>query len=88
VCRHADGGSGGRRPQGKPYSWRQLVAAGLLHRYGWTGHDPGRGFDAWEVQHRREMLEVMKQIRAPVIVKLSGAPTPQEARNGRGSGVQ
>ena len=25
---------------------RQLVAAGLLHRYGWTGHDPGRGFDA------------------------------------------
>ena len=23
--------------------WDQLVAADLLHRYGWTGHDPGRG---------------------------------------------
>jgi hypothetical protein len=68
--------------------WDQLVAADLLHRYGWTGHDPGRGFDAWEVQHQREMLDVMKQIRPPVIVELSGAPTPQEARNGRGSGVQ
>jgi hypothetical protein len=61
--------------------WDQLVAADLLHRYGWTGHDPGRGFDAWEVQHQREMLEVMKQIRPPAIVKLSGTPTPQEARN-------
>ena len=68
--------------------WDQLVAADLLHRYGWTGHDSGRGFDAWEVQHQREMLEVMKQIRPPAIVKLSGAPTPQEARNSRGSGVQ
>jgi len=68
VYRHADGRSGGRRPRGKPYS-RQLVAADLLRRYGWTGHDPGRGFDAWEVQHQRELLDVMKQIRPPVIAE-------------------
>jgi hypothetical protein len=37
-------------------------------------------FDHWKTEHRREMLEVMKQISA-----ISGAPTPQEARIGGGS---
>jgi hypothetical protein len=42
----------------------------------------------WEVQRQREMLDVMKQIRPPAIVKLSGAPTPSGVRSGGGSGVQ
>jgi hypothetical protein len=61
----------------------ELVAADLLWRYGWTASEAGLAFDDWKTEHRREMLEVMKQISA-----ISGAPTPQEARYGRGSGVQ
>jgi hypothetical protein len=53
-----------------------------------TATKAGLNFDDWETEHRREILEVMKQIRPPAIVKLSGAPTPQKARNGHGSGVQ
>jgi hypothetical protein len=54
--------------------WDELVAADLLWRYGWTASEAGLPFDDWKTDHRREMLEVMKQISA-----ISGAPTPQEA---------
>jgi hypothetical protein len=54
----------------------ELVAADLLWRYGWTASEAGLAFDHWKTEHRREMLEVMKQISA-----ISGAPTPQQARN-------
>jgi hypothetical protein len=54
--------------------WDELVAADLLWRYGWTDSEAGLPFDDWKTEHRREMLEVMKQISA-----ISGAPTPQEA---------
>jgi len=60
----------------------ELVAADLLWRYGWMASLAGLAFDDWKTEHRREMLEVMKQISA-----ISGAPTPQEAGNRRGSGV-
>jgi len=66
-----------------PADYDELVAADLLWRYGWTPSEAGLPFDDWKTEHRREMLEVMKQISA-----ISGDPTPQEARNGRGSGVQ
>jgi hypothetical protein len=46
-----------------------------LWRYGWTASEAGLAFDDWKTEHRREMLEVMKQISA-----ISSAPTPQEAR--------
>ena len=55
--------------------WNELVAADLLWRYGWSASVAGLAFDDWETEHRREMLEVMKQISA-----ISSAPTPQEAR--------
>jgi hypothetical protein len=61
----------------------ELVAADLLWRYCWTESDAGLAFDDWKTEHRQEMLDVMKQISA-----ISGAPTPQGARNGHGSGVQ
>jgi hypothetical protein len=61
----------------------ELVAADLLWRHGWSASKAGTDFSDWVAGHQREMLEVMKQISA-----ISGAPTPQEARNGRGSGVQ
>jgi hypothetical protein len=60
----------------------ELVAADLLWRYGWTASAPGLAFDDWRTEHRREMLQVMKQISA-----ISGSSTPQEARNGHGSGM-
>ena len=41
----------------------ELVAADLLWRYGWTASEAGLAFDDWKTEHRREMLEVMKQIR-------------------------
>ena len=50
----------------------ELVAADLLWRYSWTANETGLPFDDWKTEHRREMLEVMKQISA-----ISGAPTPQ-----------
>jgi hypothetical protein len=50
----------------------ELVAADLLWRYGWSASEAGLAFDDWKTEHRREMLEVMKQISA-----ISGAPTPQ-----------
>jgi hypothetical protein len=53
-----------------------------LWRYGWTASEAGRAFDDWKIEHRQEMLEVMKQISA-----ISGATTPREAKNGRGSAV-
>jgi hypothetical protein len=61
----------------------ELVTADLLWRYGWTASETGLAFDDWKTEHRLEMLEVMKQISA-----ISGAPTPQEARNDPGSGAQ
>jgi hypothetical protein len=60
--------------------YNELVAAALLWRYGWTASEAGLAFDDWKTEHRREMLEVMKQISAT-----SGSPTPQEARNDGGS---
>jgi len=63
--------------------WDELVAADLLWRYGWSATKAGTDFSDWDAGHRREMLEVMKQISA-----ISGAPTPHDARNGRGSGGQ
>ena len=56
--------------------WDELVATDLLWRYGWTASEAGLAFDHWKTEHRREMLEVIKQISA-----ISGAPTPQQARN-------
>jgi hypothetical protein len=50
----------------------ELVAADLLWRYGWTASEAGLAFDDWKTEHRREMLDVVKQISA-----ISGAPTPQ-----------
>ena len=47
----------------------ELVAADLLWRYSWTANETGLPFDDWKTEHRREMLEVMKQISA-----ISGAP--------------
>jgi hypothetical protein len=32
-------------------------------RYGWTASEAGLAFDDWKTEHRREMLEVMTQIR-------------------------
>ena len=61
----------------------EMVAADLLWRYGWTASKAGLAFDDWEIEHQREVLDVMKQMSA-----ISGAPTPREARNGSGSGVQ
>jgi hypothetical protein len=43
--------------------WDELVATDLLWRYGWTASEAGLAFDDWKTEHRREMLEVMKQIR-------------------------
>jgi hypothetical protein len=60
----------------------ELVAVDLLWRYDWTASEDGVAFDDWKTEHRREMLEVMKQISA-----ISGTPTPQEARNGGGTDV-
>jgi len=53
-----------------------------LWRYGWTAREAGVAFDDWKTEHRQEMLEVMRQISA-----ISGAPAPEGARNGGGSGV-
>ena len=47
----------------------ELVAADLLWRYGWSASVAGLAFDDWKTEHRREMLEVMKQISA-----ISGCP--------------
>jgi hypothetical protein len=63
--------------------WDELCCADCLTRYGWSADEAGLAFDDWKTEHRREMLKVMKQISA-----ISGDPTPQEARIGRGSGVQ
>jgi hypothetical protein len=60
--------------------WDELCCAECLTRYGWSADEAGLAFDHWKTEHRREMLEVMKQISA-----ISGAPTPQEARIGGGS---
>jgi hypothetical protein len=48
----------------------ELVAADVLWRYGWMPSEAGLAFDDWKTEHRREMLEVMKQISA-----ISGGPT-------------
>ena len=50
----------------------ELCCADCLARYGWSADEAGLAFDDWKKEHRREMLEVMKQISA-----ISGAPTPQ-----------
>jgi len=43
----------------------ELVAADLLWRYGWTASEGGLAFDDRKTEHRREMLDVMKQIGPP-----------------------
>jgi hypothetical protein len=68
--------------------YHELVAATLLHAHSWSGDEPGLAFSEWLEADQNEMVEVLAKIPAPVIVKLSGAPTPQVARNGRGSGLQ
>ena len=50
-------------------AWDELCCADCLTRYGWSADEAGLPFDDWKTEHRREMLEVMKQISA-----ISGAP--------------
>jgi hypothetical protein len=85
ALRHFAGVSGFPLPGRYLYlpDFDELVAADLLWRYGWSASVAGLAFDDWKTEHQSEMLEVMKQISA-----ISGTPTPQEARNGGGSGVQ
>ena len=56
--------------------WDELCCADCLTRYGWSADEAGLACDDWKTEHRQEMLEVLMQISA-----ISGAPTPQQARN-------
>jgi len=66
----------------------ELVAADLLWRYGWSASEAGLAFSEWPETDQNEMVEVLEKIPVSAIVKRSSGPTPQEARNGGGSGVQ
>jgi hypothetical protein len=45
-------------------AWDELCCADCLTRYGWSADEAGLAFDDWNTDHRRKMLEVMKQIRS------------------------